>query len=118
MSDGSCQELLDVYLAPLSKAGLPPLALQEDEEVDWVFFAHVLSPEFARAGRLFYYNNVYRRALARRMRDHAIPEDVHHAFALDLDAQLSSPPLAAALRCPAAEAVPPAPGPNPPVAVR
>ena len=26
------QELLDVYLAPLSKAGLPPLALQEDEE--------------------------------------------------------------------------------------
>ena len=23
----------------------------------------------------FYYNNVYRRALARRMRDHAIPED-------------------------------------------
>ena len=30
---------------------------------------------------------------------------VHHAFALDLDAQLSSPPLAAALRCPAAEAL-------------
>ena len=27
------QELLDVYLAPLSKAGLPPLSLQEDEEV-------------------------------------------------------------------------------------
>ena len=27
------QELLDVYLAPLSKAGLPPLSLQEGEEV-------------------------------------------------------------------------------------
>ena len=27
-------------------------------------------------GIRFYYNNVYRRALARRMRDAAIPEDV------------------------------------------
>lgn len=45
------QELLDVYLAPLSKAGLPPLALQEDEEaglgisgrpVGWSIFLHLL----------------------------------------------------------------------------
>ena len=37
------------------------------------------------------------------LRDRGV--QVHHAFALDLDAQLSSPPLAAALRCPAAEAL-------------
>jgi len=102
-SDGDCQELLDVYLAPLSKAGLPPLSLQEGEEVDWVFFAHVLSPDFAKGGRLFYYNNVYRRALARRMRDAAIPEDVWNAFALDLETELHLPTLKAALRCPAPE---------------
>lgn len=103
-SDGSCKELLDVYLAPLSKAGLPPLGLAPDEEVEWVFFAHVMSPDFARTGRLFHHNNVYRRALAQRMRDNAIREDVRNAFALDLDQEFQSPNLAAALCCEAPNA--------------
>lgn len=93
--DGNAKELLDVYLAPLGGAGLrlPELRLQEDEEVDWVFFMHVLSPAFASSGRLFHYSDVYRRALARRLRDYAIPEDVYNAFALDLDAEVAGPAL-------------------------
>jgi len=89
--DDNVQELLDVYLAPLGGGGLPDLVLDADEEVDWVFFTHVLSPTFANSGRLFRYSDVYRRALARRLRDYAVPEDVYNAFSLDLDAEVAGP---------------------------
>ncbi|CAE8603637.1 unnamed protein product [Polarella glacialis] len=93
--DGSCKELLDIYVASLGSEGLPEMKLQEGEEVDWVYFGHVLSKQAAAASsQMFSCQAEYRTSLARCLRAGAVKEDVRNAFGIDLDAP-GSPKLPA-----------------------
>jgi isopentenyldiphosphate isomerase len=78
--DGSCVEILDVYIAALKGQGLPALNLHPHEEVNWAFFADVFSEDAKRAGTVFQVEEDYIMSMMRRLRVKVVANDVLHAF--------------------------------------
>lgn len=65
--DGTCRELLDVYVVVIKDIRLPPLQLQPSEKVDWVYFTDIFSTEAVEAGTIFNMEAEYRSSMLRRL---------------------------------------------------
>eukprot|EP00747_Dinoflagellata_sp_TGD_P207843 gnl/TRDRNA2_/TRDRNA2_81371_c0_seq2.p1 gnl/TRDRNA2_/TRDRNA2_81371_c0~~gnl/TRDRNA2_/TRDRNA2_81371_c0_seq2.p1 ORF type:complete len:501 (+),score=77.03 gnl/TRDRNA2_/TRDRNA2_81371_c0_seq2:43-1503(+) len=78
--DGTCHELIDVYVAPIEGAGLPPLRLPAMEEAEWVFFADVFGEDAVLAGTICHMEDEYRQSMIHRTSMRMVAEDAQNAF--------------------------------------
>lgn len=72
--DGTCHELLDVYVVRL-QGTCPIFRMARGEEVEWVHFTDIFGVEAALSDRLFHIEESYRGSMVTRMRARILHAD-------------------------------------------